>query len=115
MTNFYLLLLTVMLSVIGQFLMKIGVSNSNLTISFFSILKTIFSPFVFFGLISYALSVISWIFVLQKLPLSTAYPFLSLGYIIVVLISSIFLKETLTLNKIFGSILIMLGIFTLYK
>lgn len=110
-----LILLTIITSVIGQFFIKHGVTNSNLTFSLFSVLKIIFSPFVFFGLIFYALSAITWLFVLQKTPLSIAYPLLSFSYVFIVVLSVLFLKESMTINKIFGCLLILFGIFLMYK
>lgn len=103
------------LAVMGQFLLKIGVNSQSLVPNFQSVVKTLFSPFVFFGFLLYGLSSIIWLFVLQKFPLSVAYPALAVSYILVVFISSMFLKEPLTFFKIGGTLLIICGVFLLFK
>lgn len=103
------------LAVFGQFLLKKGVSLSSLAPNFLSIISTMFTPFVFFGLVTYALSSVVWLFVLQKFPLSVAYPSLALTYVVVVLLSIFILKEPFTLMKLSGVLLIFFGVFCLYR
>jgi drug/metabolite transporter (DMT)-like permease len=52
---------------------------------------------------------------LTKLSLSRAYPIMASAPIIIVLLSTIFLKEDLTLGKLIGSLLILLGIYLAVK
>lgn len=47
---------------------------------------------------------------MTKLPISVAYPLMSLGYVLVLIISSLFLGESFNLYKLAGVILIMAGI-----
>ena len=103
------------LAIIGQYMLKKGVLASTLVPSFESILKTLFSQFVMLGFIAYGASSIIWLFVLQKFPLSVAYPALSLTYIAIVVISFYVLKEPLTSPKIFGVFLIIAGVYFLFK
>lgn len=113
--KYLLLLISMSLAICGQFLLKKGVSLSNLTPNFLSIVSTIFNPLVFLGLVIYALSSVVWLFVLQKFPLSVAYPSLALTYIVVVLMSVFILKESFTLIKLLGVVLIFSGVFCLYR
>ena len=62
------------------------------------------------GLICYALSVCVWIAALTKVPVSTAYPMLSLGYVVVTFAAFIWLGESLTTAKIIGIALICAGV-----
>jgi multidrug transporter EmrE-like cation transporter len=103
------------LAVIGQFLLKSGVSNSSLAPDVSSIVDTLFSPKVFFGISLYALSAIFWLFVLQKFPLSVAYPALSITYIVVLVFSYFIFKEPLTSYKIAGIVMIIVGVFFVFK
>ena len=48
---------------------------------------------------------------LSKAPVSTAYPMLSLGYIVVAAISVLWLGETLSPAKVMGIALICVGVF----
>lgn len=112
----YLLLLSaIVLAIIGQFSLKKGVVESTLSPTASSIIKTIFSPVVLAGFIAYGLGSIIWLFVLQRLPLSVAYPALSLSYVIIVIVSFLFLGEPLTTNKIIGVALIVAGVTFLFR
>ncbi|MFO1467193.1 MAG: SMR family transporter [Steroidobacteraceae bacterium] len=62
------------------------------------------------GMICYALSVCVWIAALTKAPVSTAYPMLSLGYVVVTLAAVAWLGESLTLAKAAGIALICAGV-----
>lgn len=103
------------LAVVGQFFLKKGVTASTLAPNLKSIVETLFNPAVLVGFISYGASSIIWLFVLQKFPLSVAYPALSLTYVAIVLISVYFLKEPFTVSKLIGMTLIVLGVYFLFK
>lgn len=68
------------------------------------------SPLVALGLSAYGLSAIVWLFVLSRLPLSTAYPFIALGIAITLLGGRFFFHEQLTPVKLVGIGLILAGI-----
>src|SRR5947209_1759229 len=51
------------------------------------------------GMLCYAASVCVWLAALAKAPVSTAYPMLSLGYIVVAAVSVLWLGETLSPAK----------------
>jgi multidrug transporter EmrE-like cation transporter len=62
------------------------------------------------GMLCYGSSVCVWLAALSKAPVSTAYPMLSLGYIVVAAVSVIWLGETLSLPKVAGIALICVGV-----
>jgi multidrug transporter EmrE-like cation transporter len=62
------------------------------------------------GMMCYAASVCVWVAALSKAPVSTAYPMLSLGYVVVAAISVAWLGETLTPAKMLGIALICAGV-----
>ncbi len=62
------------------------------------------------GMICYAASVCVWLAALSKAPVSTAYPMLSLGYVVVAAVSVMWLGETMTSAKVFGIALICAGV-----
>jgi multidrug transporter EmrE-like cation transporter len=62
------------------------------------------------GMLCYGVSVCVWVAALSKAPVSTAYPMLSLGYVVVAAVSVAWLGETLTLNKVLGIALICTGV-----
>jgi multidrug transporter EmrE-like cation transporter len=63
------------------------------------------------GMVCYAASLCVWLAALSKAPVSTAYPMLSLGYIVVAAISVLWLGETLSPAKVMGIALICVGVF----
>jgi len=68
------------------------------------------SGFFWAGMVCYATSVCVWLAALSKAPVSTAYPMLSLGYIVVAAVSVLWLGETLSSAKVLGIALICVGV-----
>jgi multidrug transporter EmrE-like cation transporter len=62
------------------------------------------------GMLCYAASLCVWVAALSKAPVSTAYPMLSLGYVVVAAVSVAWLGETLTPAKVLGIALICAGV-----
>ena len=62
------------------------------------------------ALIIYALATVAWIWVLQKVSLNVAYPYMALAFVIVPLGSYVFLGETTSLGYWLGSLLIVTGV-----
>jgi multidrug transporter EmrE-like cation transporter len=113
----WLLILTgVALNAAAQLLLKVAarplghftVFNADtLSSSVLILLKS--APF-WAGMFCYGASVCVWIAALSKAPVSTAYPMLSLGYVVVAAISVGWLGETLTAGKLLGIALICAGV-----
>ena len=62
------------------------------------------------GMVCYAASVCVWLAALSKAPVSTAYPMLSLGYVVVAAVSVMWLGESMTPAKMLGIALICAGV-----
>jgi len=62
------------------------------------------------GMLCYAASICVWVAALSKAPVSTAYPMLSLGYVVVAFASVLWLGETLSPAKVLGIALICVGV-----
>lgn len=117
MDSRFILLLSVVFASVGQVLFKKGMSGFNLSglgSSLQGIIRTlagvIFSPFVFSGLVFYVLSTLLWLFALSKTDLSQTYPFTLLTFILVMLASIFIFHETMTMNRIIGSLIIFGGV-----
>lgn len=74
------------------------------------IILIFFTPFIFAGLSCYVLSTFTWLSGLSKIPLSVAYPMLSTGYLIIFIISVLFLGEKYSHAKLMANLLIIAGI-----
>lgn len=117
--NFMIVLLSVLLNAAAQIFLKKGSSvlaeislQENLIGSF---VKIISDWYILGGLACYGFSVAVWIFALSRVDVSTAYPMLSIGFIVSVLAAYIFLGESLSLLKIVGIIFITLGVLIISK
>jgi multidrug transporter EmrE-like cation transporter len=62
------------------------------------------------GMLCYAASVCVWLAALSKAPVSTAYPMLSLGYVVVAAVSVAWLGESMNIAKMLGIALICVGV-----
>ena len=73
-------------------------------------LKIIAIPSLWGGLICYGLSLVVWIMGLSRVPVSVAYPILSVGYVLNLFLAHWLLGETITATKISGVFFIMIGV-----
>jgi multidrug transporter EmrE-like cation transporter len=67
------------------------------------------------GMVCYGASLCVWLAALSKAPVSTAYPMLSLGYVVVAIASVAWLGESMTPLKVAGIVLICLGVVLLTR
>jgi multidrug transporter EmrE-like cation transporter len=67
-------------------------------------------PHIVAGLACYGVSVVVWIIGLSRVPVSIAYPMLSLGYIINAVAAQYLFGEAVTLSRWFGVGLIVVGV-----
>jgi len=67
------------------------------------------SPLVWTGLTIYGLSVAVWLWILSKVDLSLAYPFVGVSFIVVMLFGVFLLNETVTPLRMIGTLLIAVG------
>jgi multidrug transporter EmrE-like cation transporter len=78
-------------------------------------LRVVFNPWVFAGLSCYAVSIVLWMYVLSKVQVSFAYPFLSVGYVIVVAAAYFWFREPVSIMKLAGVALICVGVVLVAK
>ncbi|SMH47052.1 transporter [Mesorhizobium australicum] len=108
------ILFTVMTNAAAQLMLKQGMMSLG-DISFagtnpvIKILQIVFSPWVFFGLCTFVISMASHLYVLSKVELSFAYPFLSLAYVAVAVFAYFVFREDLNGFRIAGIAAICVG------
>jgi len=117
MSFFQLLLTSVVFNVTANILLKKGVyaigGISGQKAKLISELaKAAFNPFIILGLVFYGLSFIIWLRVLTFNDLSRAYPiFAAIVFMLTTLGSIIFLKENISVARIIGMIIMLIGIY----
>lgn len=110
------LLLGVLLNAGAQLLIKAGAERIS-TISFSWAnawpmgLQVASSPFIILGLVLYVVSVVIWIGVLSRVPVSVAYPMLSLGYVVNAIAAYYLFGESFTMLRMGGILLILMGVY----
>ena len=120
MISALLVIIAVILNTAAQFFLKAGAGQlSGLASTGGSILKIgwvgITNFWIAGGLACYIISFAVWIGVLARLPVSVAYPLLSLGYVIGLFASYWFFGESLGTEKLVGVGLILAGVYLLSK
>ena len=108
------ILFTVFTNAAAQILLKQGMNTvGSLTLEGESaialVFRVVFSPFVFLGLGMFVISTASHLFVLSRVDVSFAYPFLSIAYVLVAVWAVMFLNETLSWTQIAGIGAILIG------
>ena len=68
------------------------------------------SPQVMVGLAAFGLSAVVWLFVLSRIALSSAYPFVALGIMVTVTAGAMLFGEPMTAAKLVGVTLIVGGV-----
>lgn len=115
MMSYIYLFLTIVFTVYGQIIIKWQVNkagalpqNNLEKISF--LIHLLLNPWVFSAFLVAFFASLTWMAAVTKLQLSFAYPFISLSFVLVLISSSLFFNETMTLQKIFGMCFIVAGI-----
>ena len=105
-------LISIILGAVAQYFLKMGVSAvSEKSKNISEIIKSgVTNWYLLSGLFCYGLSLLLWFYVLSKMELSKAYPLVSLGYVFTLILGYCFLNETITVSKVAGIVLIMVGV-----
>ena len=107
--DYGMILGSVSLAAGGQVLMKLGMASLGMSGLAATVGAGLTEPLVLLGLVCYALSSVSWLVVLSRVPLSVAYPFGALSYVIVV-VASLLAGEEIPGLRWVGVALIVAGI-----
>jgi len=114
--TFALLMTGVLLNAAAQLLLKAGTNAvGQFELSAQNILpvgmKLALEPHIAAGLACYVVSVAVWIVGLSRVPVSIAYPMLSVGYIVNAVAAWYLFGESLTAQKLIGIAFIVCGVF----
>lgn len=109
------IILTILLTVYGQIVIKWQVNSAGAfpegigdKIGF--LLRLLLNPWVISSFLGAFLASLTWMAAMTKFPLSFAYPFMSLSFVLVMFLSSIYFYEPITIPKAVGMGLIVTGI-----
>ena len=97
---------TLLLLSLGQILFKwtsVGLSLKDP--------RSLLSPGLIAGLVIYGIATVMWIMVLKRMPLSLAFPFYGLTFLLVPVLAHYLLGERIGYQTLLGGAIIMAGVF----
>jgi undecaprenyl phosphate-alpha-L-ara4N flippase subunit ArnE len=112
-TSIVLLLFAVASAATGQVMLKHGmqIATARAAHSGGSLaLRAATSPWVLLGLVVFGISAVAWLAALSRVPLSVAYPFNALGYLVILTASVVVLHERANMLTWLGSLLVVSGL-----
>jgi multidrug transporter EmrE-like cation transporter len=118
--SFALILTGVLLNAAAQLLLKAGTNavghfEFHLENALPVGMKLAFEPHILGGLSCYVISVVVWIMALSRVPVSVAYPMLSIGYIVNAFAAYVLFGEALAGQKLLGIGFIVIGVWLVAK
>ena len=109
LASFAFILTGVLLNAGAQLLLKAGTNAEPLG------LRLAIEPHILAGLACYVVSVVVWVVALSKVPVSMAYPMLSIGYVVNAIAAYYWLGEAVTPMRLAGIGVIIVGVFTVAR
>lgn len=114
---FAMILFSVSCSAVAQILLKYGMANPAMQQALtggnhWIVARAIVTDLpILGGFFLYGLGAVIWLFVLARLDVSIAYPFVALGFLMTMALGCLVFGETLTLQKIMGTAIVGVGIY----
>lgn len=114
LSDYLTILLTIGLTVYGQLILKWRMGQyGNLPLAFGEkvvvLLRLVFDPYIFSGFVAAFLASLAWMAAMTRFELSYAYPFMSLNFAVVLLLSAWLLAEPMSWARTIGVSLIVVG------
>ena len=116
MQTFPMILASVAISALAQIALKYGMSSlavqrsikTGLPVEIVTNIAS--SPMVLLGMGLYFASMVIWLFVLSKVEVSYAYPFVALGFVFTALLGRLLFNDEFSIYKVIGTLLIVGGV-----
>lgn len=109
---------TILFTVYGQLIIKwqvniAGELPASVSGKTWYLFHLLLNPWVISSLFAAFLAALCWMSAMTKLELSYAYPFMSLSFVLVFILSLFFFHESFTMIKLLGMLLIISGVIVL--
>jgi len=108
-----LLIATPFMIAIGQVLFKL--TSQRLVASEGKFYTILFDPMMILALVIYGSATLLWIYVLKTVPLSYAYSFMAMTFVLVPILAAIWLGDTITLRYAGGAACIIAGLLIIHS
>jgi drug/metabolite transporter (DMT)-like permease len=116
-----IIILSVLCSSVAQIALKKGMTQCDCSFALQAsnilplISNLVLNPFVAAGVFLHILALFTWLYVLKHVDVSYAYPFISMGFVVVLVLSYLLFNEAINMYRIAGVALIILGILSIGK
>ena len=112
--DYLYILATIAFTVYGQLILKwriatMGPLPTDVVGKVSFLISLLFDPLIASGFAAALMASFAWMAAMTKFELSHAYPFMSMNFVFVLLLSGWLLNEPITFQKVFGVALIVLG------
>lgn len=113
--KFLLIALTSIFTILGQIILKLGQSTLywpqalSLTEMARLFWYSITNWYVLLSFFSTTIAAVTWLLTVQVVPLSRAYPFMGINYVVVYFLSLFMFGERLNVYSVWGMLLVVLG------
>jgi multidrug transporter EmrE-like cation transporter len=111
--------MTILLTVYGQLVLKwqVGLYPHLVSTPFSvtNIVTLLLKPWVISGFAAAFGASICWMAAISKLPLSRAYPFMSINFVLVAVVAAWLFHENLDAHKLTGTCIIVIGVIVLSR
>jgi multidrug transporter EmrE-like cation transporter len=105
-----LLLFSVVSAATGQVMLRHGMQVASARSGGSLALRAATSPWVLLGLVVFGVSAVAWLAALSRVPLSVAYPFNAVGYLVILTASVVVLHERASVLTWVGSLMVVSGL-----
>jgi drug/metabolite transporter (DMT)-like permease len=100
----------VLLLAVGQILFKLGAETAPKLHGITALPGLAANPYLWAAVVLYGVATLLWIYLLQREPLSRAYPFVALRFVAVPALAWLLLQEQITPFYLAGTALVLAGI-----
>ena len=118
LTAFLLVAAAICLTVTGELFLKSGMNRVgavNMHDLLATIRRAVALPQIWVGFGFVFGGAMIWLSAISRAPLSWAYPILSLGYVLILVLSRLFLGETVPLTRWLGTLIIVAGVWLVFR
>jgi drug/metabolite transporter (DMT)-like permease len=107
--------ISIFLNASAQICLRLGMRSTDVGAliaeqQYMALVKSVANVYVLCGLGCYGISVLTWMYVLSRTPVSVAYPMVSMVYIIVVFSGWFLLGEAFSWTRLIGVAVILCGV-----
>lgn len=112
--DYFYIVATIGFTVYGQLILKWRIADfgplpADTMDKLKFLISLLFDPAIFSGFAAAFLASLAWMAAMTKFDLSHAYPFMSLNFVVVLVLSGWLLNEPVTFQKILGIAMIVIG------